>query len=80
MSHTKAQKGAHQTPRHMFKSASDLADAVVSSPSYNKMKYKELQSLCKELGIKANEKKAVLVEALKNWHASEKAKEQGADP
>ena len=41
------------------------------------MKYKELQSLWKQLGIKANRKKAVLVEALvkKDLHASNKAKE-----
>ncbi len=56
-------------------SASEREDAVVSSPSYDKMEYRELQSLCKQRGIKANEKKAVLVEALKHWHASKKSKE-----
>ena len=56
-------------------SASECEDAVVTSPSYDKMKYRELQSLCKQRGIKANEKKAVLVEALKHWHASKKSKE-----
>eukprot|EP00746_Dinoflagellata_sp_MGD_P121433 gnl/MRDRNA2_/MRDRNA2_56607_c0_seq1.p1 gnl/MRDRNA2_/MRDRNA2_56607_c0~~gnl/MRDRNA2_/MRDRNA2_56607_c0_seq1.p1 ORF type:complete len:376 (-),score=84.88 gnl/MRDRNA2_/MRDRNA2_56607_c0_seq1:191-1156(-) len=51
-------------------------DVVVSSPgsspSYDKMTYKELQSLCKQQGIKANGKKAVLVEKLEHWHASKK--------
>ena len=56
-------------------SASEREDAVVSSRSYDKMTYRELQSLCKQRGIKANEKKAVLVEALKHWHASKKSKE-----
>ena len=55
-------------------SASEREDAEASSPSYYTMNYRELQSLCKQRGIRANEKKAVLV-ALKHCHASKKSKE-----
>ena len=66
-----------QRPRRgtSITSASEHEDAVLSSRSYDKMTYRELQSLCKQRGIKANEKKTFLVEALKHWHASKKSKE-----
>ena len=72
---SKGEKGAPLNSETSIKSASEREHAVISSPTYDKMKYKELQSLCKQLGIKANSKKAVLVEALKSLHASKKAKE-----
>ena len=39
------------------------------------MKYREPKSLCKQRGIKANDKKAVLVKALNHWRAREKPNE-----
>jgi len=41
------------------------------APKYDEMTYRELQSLCKKLGIKANSKKTVLVEALEAQTAAE---------
>ena len=70
------QKKATLNSETNIKAASEVEDAVVSSPAYDKMKYKELQSLW--LGITASRKKAVLVEALvkKDLQASKKAKER----
>jgi len=57
--HQGQQKGTPNSSTSIT-SASEREDAVVSFPSYDKMKYRELQSLCKQRGIKANERRQFL--------------------
>eukprot|EP00940_MAST-03C_sp_MAST-3C-sp2_P000734 g734.t1 len=45
---------------------------MLDENALNGMKRKDLQKLCKERGIKANSKTAVLLQALKTWSASQK--------
>ena len=72
-----SQKKATINSETIIKSASEREDVLVSCPTYDTMTYRELQSLCKQFGIKANRKKTDLVEALaeKDLHAGNKAKE-----